>query len=95
MSEFIKITEDNIEKEHLCCIIREKKPHPGVEKKRAWLLNRLKDGHVFLKLNEKARFLSNTNRSKRHGFRFRDGGICTFIVFGYSANIKAKVTELN
>lgn len=54
MSEFIKITEDNIEKEHLCCIIREKKPHPGVEKKRAWLLNRLKDGHVFLKLNEKA-----------------------------------------
>ena len=25
MSEFIKITEDNIEKEHLCCIIREKK----------------------------------------------------------------------
>lgn len=44
MSEFIKITEDNIEKEHLCCIIREKKPHPGVEKKRAWLLNRLKDG---------------------------------------------------
>lgn len=31
-----------------------KKPHPGVEKKRAWLLNRLKDGHVFLKLNEKA-----------------------------------------
>lgn len=54
MSEFIKITEDNIEKEHLCCIIREKKPHPGVKKKRAWLLNRLKDGHVFLKLNEKA-----------------------------------------
>ena len=54
MSEFIKITEDNIEKEHLCCIIREKKPHPGMKKKRAWLLNRLKDGHVFLKLNEKA-----------------------------------------
>ena len=31
-----------------------KNPHPGVEKKREWLLNRLKDGHVFLKLNEKA-----------------------------------------
>ena len=44
---------------------------------------------------KKPRFLSNTNRSKRHGFRFRDGGICTFIVFGYSANIKAKYgTEL-
>ena len=28
MSEFIKITEDNIEKEHLCCIIREKNRIP-------------------------------------------------------------------
>ena len=44
MSEFIKITEDNIEKEHLCCIIAKKSRIP------AWKRN----GHVFLKLNEKA-----------------------------------------
>lgn len=32
---FINITEDNIGSEHLCCIIRSKKPHPGVEAKRS------------------------------------------------------------
>lgn len=53
-SEFINITEDNIDKEHLCCIIRSKKAHPGVEAKRQWLLERLKEGHVFRKLNAKA-----------------------------------------
>lgn len=52
--EFINVTEENLGEEHLCCIIRSKKPHPGVEAKRQWLLKRLKEGHVFRKLNEKA-----------------------------------------
>ena len=39
--------------EHLCCIIRSKKPHPGVESKRSWLNERLKEGHVFRKLDTK------------------------------------------
>ncbi|MDO4548395.1 MAG: GNAT family N-acetyltransferase [Clostridia bacterium] len=55
MSEvFINLTQDNLDGEHLCCIIRSKKPHPGVEAKREWLRERLKEGHVFRKLNEKA-----------------------------------------
>ena len=45
---------ENLEKEHLCCIIRSKKTHPGIEAKRQWLSERLKEGHVFRKLNEKA-----------------------------------------
>lgn len=32
----------------------QQKPHPGVEAKRQWLAERLKEGHVFRKLNEKA-----------------------------------------
>ena len=52
-SEFINLTAENIGEEHLCCIIRSKKPHPGVEAKRNWLSGRLKEGHVFRKLNEK------------------------------------------
>ncbi len=50
---FINITEDNIGSEHLCCIIRSKKPHPGVEAKRSWLRERLAQGHVFRKLDAK------------------------------------------
>lgn len=52
-SEFINLTAENIGEEHLCCIIRSKKPHPGVEAKRSWLSGQLKEGHVFRKLNEK------------------------------------------
>lgn len=54
MSEFINLTPENLSEQHLCCIIRTKKPNPGVEAKRAWLAQRLKDGHVFRKLDEKA-----------------------------------------
>lgn len=53
LEEFINLTQDNLVDEHLCCIIRSKKPHPGVEAKRAWLAERLKEGHVFRKLNAK------------------------------------------
>ena len=53
-AEFINLTAKNLAGEHLCCIIRSKKPHPGVEAKRQWLSDRLKEGHVFRKLNERA-----------------------------------------
>lgn len=54
MSEqFLNLTEENLDQEHLCCIIRSKKPHPGVEAKRAWLRERLREGHVFRKLDAK------------------------------------------
>lgn len=51
---FINLTAENLADEHLCCIIRSKKPHPGVEAKRQWLAARLQEGHVFRKLDAKA-----------------------------------------
>lgn len=52
-TEFINITLENLADEHLSCIIRTKKLHAGVEAKRQWLSDRLKEGHVFRKLNAK------------------------------------------
>lgn len=52
--EFVNLTAENLMNEHLCCIIRSKKPYPGVEAKRQWLAGRLNEGHVFRKLNAKA-----------------------------------------
>lgn len=51
--DFINLTPDNIADEHLCCIIRSRTKHPGVEAKRQWLSERIKEGHVFRKLNAK------------------------------------------
>ena len=52
-TEFIDLSPENLAQEQLCCIVRTKKPHPGVEAKREWLAQRLREGHVFRKLNAK------------------------------------------
>ena len=53
-TDFVNLTTENLANEHLCCIIRSKKSHQGIDEKRQWLSDRLNEGHVFRKLNEKA-----------------------------------------
>lgn len=53
-TDYVNLSTENLVNEHLCCIIRSKKPHQGVEAKRQWLADRLREGHVFRKLNAKA-----------------------------------------
>lgn len=52
-ANFINLTTENVMDEHVCCIIRSKKPHQGIDAKRQWLAERLKEGHVFRKLDVK------------------------------------------
>ena len=49
MDALIDLTQDNLDFEQLCCIVR-KKPHSGICAKREWLRERLREGHVFRKL---------------------------------------------
>lgn len=53
-ADFINLTAENLADEHLCCLTRSRKPHPGIDAKREWLKDRLGEGHVFRKLNAKA-----------------------------------------
>lgn len=46
--EFIKLTHENLEQEHICCAISSNKD-PQVASKKAWLKERLDEGLVFLK----------------------------------------------
>lgn len=57
-TDFINLTAENLAGEHLCCIIRSKTAHPDVEAKRQWLADRLKEGHVFRKLDAESFRLS-------------------------------------
>lgn len=45
---YIKITEENLDTEHICCAISGNKD-PQVVSKKAWMRERLKEGLVFLK----------------------------------------------
>ena len=55
MNEYINLDLDNIDEEHICCAIGDPKHQDGVDKKKEWIKNKLKDGHVFRKLNAKGK----------------------------------------
>lgn len=53
--QFINLTGENIDSEHLCCAIADKKHRAGVAAKRQWLKDRIAEGHIFRKLDERKR----------------------------------------
>ena len=55
MNEYINLDEKNIDKEHICCAIGDPKHQDGVDRKKAWIKSKLKDGHVFRKLNARGK----------------------------------------
>jgi len=52
---FIKVDEANIDQEHICCAISDKKGETCVSSKKAWMKERFADGLVFLKLDERGK----------------------------------------
>jgi len=55
MNEYINLDENNIDNEHICCAIGDPKHQIGVDKKKEWIKSKLKDGHVFRKLNARGK----------------------------------------
>lgn len=55
MNEYINITLDNIDDEHICCAIGDPKHKDGVSNKKEWLKARINEGHVFRKLNARGK----------------------------------------
>ena len=55
MNEYINLDLKNIDEEHICCAIGDPKHKEGVDKKKEWIKNKLKDGHVFRKLNARGK----------------------------------------
>ena len=55
MNEYINLTAENIDEEHICCAIGDPKHQEGVDRKKEWIKSKLKDGHVFRKLNARGK----------------------------------------
>ena len=55
MNEYINLDLNNIDSEHICCAIGDPKHQVGVDKKKEWIKSKLKDGHVFRKLNARGK----------------------------------------
>ena len=52
---YITLTEENVDSEHLCCAIADKKHQAGVAAKKSWLKEQMSEGHVFRKLDAKGK----------------------------------------
>ena len=53
--DFITLTKDNIEKEHICCAFSDKKCQESYNLKKEWLKRQFENGYVFRRLNERAK----------------------------------------
>jgi len=51
INNYINLTNENLEKEHISCLIRSKNTNKGICAKKAWLKRRISKGHVFRKLD--------------------------------------------
>lgn len=52
--EYIRVTKENLEQEHICCAISSNKDIQ-VSSKKAWLSKRFDEGLVFLKSTERGK----------------------------------------
>ncbi len=55
MNEYINLSLENIDDEHICCAIGDPKHQDGVDAKKEWIKSKLNDGHVFRKLNARGK----------------------------------------
>lgn len=55
MEGIIAVAAENIDSEHICCAITDKKGETCVSSKKAWLRERFKDGLVFQKLDARGK----------------------------------------
>ena len=55
MNDYINLTLENIDDEHICCAIGDKKHQSGVDCKKEWIKSKMEDGHVFRKLNARGK----------------------------------------
>lgn len=73
MNKYINLTLDNIDKEHICCAIGDPKHQCGVNNKKEWIKGKLKDGHVFRKLNTRGKiFIGDQKFFEYYGVKIVD-----------------------
>lgn len=65
--DYIRVTKENIDKEHICCAMSGKQSLA----KKEWLKQRFEEGLVFTAVRSAASALSSTSRQKTHGCPLR------------------------
>lgn len=79
--DYIRITEDNIDGEHICCAMSGKQSLV----KKEWLRQRFAEELVFTGAGSGASASSNISRRSTHGFPFKRRDTSTLTACGFPA----------
>jgi len=55
MNQFITLTKESIDNEHICCAISDKKCVEGYQAKKAWLKTQFDHGYLFRRIDDRAK----------------------------------------
>lgn len=87
---YIQITKNNIENEHICCALGAKQYEKAVNEKKKWLTERMDEGLVFYRLNERGKVFIEYLPAEMAWIPIY-APTCILIVFGFLEDIKIMV----
>ena len=79
--DYVYVTKENIEQEHICCAISSNSD-VQVRSKKDWLSDRFEGGLVFLKSSVRGKCFIEYIPARMHGFQLMQIIICILIVYG-------------
>lgn len=88
--ELIQVTENNIDKEHICCAIADKKGENCVKLKKEWLKERFKDGLIFKKANVRGKVFIEYIPGEKAWYPINANGYMVIDCFWVSGQYKGK-----
>ena len=91
--EYIKVTKDNIDQEHICCALSQKDDVQVISKKK-WMKECFDDGLIFIKAKNEENALLNMFQLKMHGFLLLLLNICILIAYGFRVHLKDTVMPM-
>ena len=90
--ELVKLTHENLEREHICCAISGNKDIQVMSKKN-WLKDRLDEGLVFLKGNVRGKCFIEYIPAEYAWRLLKQKAICTLTACGYPGSSRGMDTR--
>lgn len=88
--DYITLTKENIEKEHICCAFSDKKCKESYEQKKEWLRKELDNGYVFRRLDQRAKVFIEYGPAERAWIPVDAPGYLMISCFWVSGQYKGK-----
>ena len=94
LPKYITLTENNIDKDHICCAFSDKKCLAGYELKKEWLTKEFANGYVFRRLDARAKVFIEYVPAEYAWLPVTAPNYLMINVFGFQGSIKDKGMDI-